>query len=126
MSSFAALTLKNNALADVVFNPQSIDPEGVAKWLDANSIFDAKRSVTMRVSLPKNGGQVARIKQRVMIPVMDSVDTSKKIAEAYINIESVVPKQASEQVRLDLRAFGGNLLDNAVSTAAFTSLEAIF
>lgn len=126
MSAFATLTLKNNAVADVVFNPQSIDSNGIAKWLTNDSVYDARKSATMLVSLPKNGSSVARIKQRVMIPIMDTVDTSKKVAEAYINIESVIPKLASETVRLDLRAAGKTLLENAVSTAAFTNLESIY
>lgn len=80
----------------------------------------------MSVSLPKNGSQVARIRQKVMVPIMDSVDASKKIAEAYVNIEAVIPKQASDTTRLDLRKLADTLLQSAVTTAAFTSFEAIY
>lgn len=126
MSAFAALVLKNAAAADVTFNPSSIDGAGVATWLTSTSIFDAKEKVTMSVQLAKNGGAVSRIKQKVLIPIMDTVDTSSKLGEAYATIEIVIPKVSTSTHRLDLRAHLSTLLDHAVSTAAFTDLEAIY
>lgn len=126
MTAFAALTLQNNAAANVVFNPQSIDGAGVARYMTSESVYDARKVVTMSVQLPKNGSNVVRIKQKVAIPIMDSVDATKKVGEAYVNIESVIPKLASETTRLDLRKFADTLLANAVSTAAFQNLEAIY
>lgn len=126
MSAFANLVLVNNAAANVTFVPSSIDASGVATWREQVSVFDAARRVTMSVSLPKNGGTVARVKQKVVIPIMDSVDTSKKIAEAYVNVEYVFPKQASDTVRLDARKFVDTLILHAVSTAAVQSLESIY
>lgn len=126
MSAFAALTLQNNAAGNVVFNPQSIDSNGVATFLTADSVYDARKRVTMSVTLPKSTGNVTRIKQRVIVPIMDTVDTSLKVAEAYVNIEAVIPKQTSETTRLDLRKFADTLLQNAITTAAFQNLEAIY
>lgn len=126
MTAFASLALLNNAAATVTFIPQSIDSSGVAKWITQDSVYDARKVVTMSVTLPKNGSSVARIKQKVIIPVMDTVDASKKLSDAYINIEVVLPKQCSETVRLDLRAYGDALLKHVVSTAAFQNLEAIY
>lgn len=126
MTAFAALTLVNNAASNVVFGPASIDANGVATWLSDDTIYDAKRRVTMSLTLPKNGSTVSRLKQRVAIPIMDAVDTSKKIAEAYCNIEFVMPKQATETNRLDLRRFAEKLLENAVTTAATQSFESIY
>lgn len=126
MAAFATLTLQNNAAANVVFNPQSIDGSGVATYLTSDAVYDAKKKVTMSVSLPKNGSSVARIKQKVMIPIMDTVDANLKVAEAYVTIEAVVPKIASETNRLDLRKLADTLLQNAVSTSAYQNLEAIY
>lgn len=126
MTAFAAVTLLNNASANVVFNPQAIDPTGVAIWLTSDAVFDAKKKLTMSVSIPKGNSPVSRIKQRVMIPIMDAVDTTKKVGEAYVNIEAVIPKLASDTTRLDLRKFADTLLTNAVSTAAYQNLEAIY
>jgi hypothetical protein len=38
----------------------------------------------------------------------------------------VLPKQATETNRLDLRRYTEKLLENAVSTAAVTNFEAIY
>jgi hypothetical protein len=126
MTAFATISLLNNAAVEQAFTPQSIDSVGVANWLDAGTTFDSKRKVSMSVSLPRNGGTVSRIKQKVTIPVMDSIDTTKKVAEAYVIIEAVIPKLASETIRLDLRAMAKDLLNDAVSTAAYQNLEAIY
>jgi hypothetical protein len=126
MTAFAALTLPNNAAVDQTFNPVGIDPQGVAKWLGTETILDGKKSVTMSVALPKNGSTVVRIKQRVTIPVMDAVDTTKKIAEAYADVVIVLPKQATATNRLDLRRFTEKLLENAVTTAAVSDFESIY
>lgn len=126
MTAFAALSLLNDAAVAQTFNPANIDSAGVAKWLGTEAILDAKRSVTMSVSLPKNGSSVARVRQRVLIPIMDTVDATKKVAEAYADVTLVLPKQASSTVRLDLRKFTDQLLVNAVTTAAVTNFESIY
>lgn len=126
MSAFAALSLLNEAAVATTFNPASIDSVGVAKWLGTESILDAKKSVTMSVTLPKNGSSVARIRQRVMIPIMDTVDVNKKVAEAYADVTIVLPKLASSTNRLDLRKFADQLLINAVTTAAVSNFESIY
>lgn len=126
MSAFAALTLQNNAATNVVFNPQSIDSAGVATFLSTDTVLDSKKRVTMSVTLPKGGSPVARVKQKIVVPIMDTVDANKKVAEAYVSIEFVLPKIASETVRLDLRKYADTLLTNAVTTAAVQGLEAIY
>lgn len=126
MSAFAVLTLANATPTNVAFNPQSIDSNGVATFMTNDAIFDSKKRVTMAVSLPKNGSSVSRVKQKIVIPVMDATDANKKVAEAYVTIEAVIPKLASETDRLNLKAFATNLLSNAVSTAAYQNLEAIY
>lgn len=125
MSAFAALSLQNNAAVAQTFNPQSIDA-GVSVWLGTEPVLDAKKKVTMSVNLPKNGSTVSRVKQRITVPVMDTVDATKKIAEAYVDMVFVLPKQASETIRLDLRKYADQLLTNAVTTAAVQNLEAIY
>lgn len=126
MTAFAALSLQNDAAVAKAFGPAGIDSQGVAKWLGDETVYDGRKSVTMSVKLPKNGSSVVRIKQRVSIPVMDAVDPTKRVAEAYVNIEMVLPKQASSTNCLDLRAFAKNLLGNAVTTAAVTNFESIY
>lgn len=127
MPAFADLTLPDNAGVDQTFKPNRIDSNGVASWMTVTEAsLDARRTVTSSVSMPKNGSPVARVKQRVTIPVMDPVDTSKKIADAYVNVEFVLPKLASGTVRLDLRKFADKLIESAVTTAAIDNFESVY
>lgn len=123
MTAFAAITLLNHAAANVVFAPNKIDAAGVAKWLGAETIYDGKRSATLSVTLPQNGSTVVRIKGRINQPIMDTVDTAKKVGDMYLNIEGVIPKLASETNRLDLLALSKSFLDNPAIEAAFQNLE---
>lgn len=126
MSAFAPISLKDQFTVERTFNPQSIDSAGVATWLDTALSFDEKCKVSMSVSLPRNGGTVARIKQKITVPVMDAVDTTKKIAETYVIIEAVIPKIASQDIRRKLKAMASDLLADAVTTAAYDNLESIY
>ena len=126
MSAFALLTLQNNAAANVDFTPVSIDSNGVATWKTGDSVYDAKSTVTMSVTHPKNGSDVVRMKQKVVLPVMDSVDTTLKVADCIVNIDVVLPKRASETNRLDLRKYAEKLIANAISTDAFQKLQGIY
>lgn len=124
MTAFAALSLQNAAAAAISFGPVGIDPQGVARWMTSTEAsYDARRLATMSVTPPKNGSSVARTKLRVAIPVMDAIDTTKKIGESYANIEFVISKLASDTVRADLQAFAKNLIAHAATTAAITNFE---
>lgn len=126
MPAFAAITLLNNAAANVIFNPQSLDAKGVATYLTGDAVFDAKMRFTHSVSLPKNGSTVSRVKQKIVVPVMDTVDPSKKVCEPYINIEYVIPKNTPESVRLDMPKYGASLASHAVTKAAVQNFESVY
>lgn len=127
MSAFATLTLLDSAAANVAFNPVTIDPSGVAVWKTADSVYDAKSTVSMSVSHPKtNGSQVVRVKQKVVLPIMDSVDASLKLADAIVNIDIVLPKRASETNRLDVLKYAEKLLANAITVDAVQNLQGIY
>lgn len=125
MTAFAAFTLENASNQPVAFNPQSTK-DGISKWFDTNTVYDAKRAITMSLTLPKNGSTVIRSKMKVVIPIMDTIDVSKKVGEAYANIEFVLPKSSALVVREDLRRFAENLLGTAVVTAAVSNFESVY
>lgn len=125
MSAFAALVLKNQANTDVTFNPSSIE-SGLASWHVPNSIYDARQRATFSVRLPKNGSNVARITAKLVFPIMDTVDATKKVAEASAEVVFLLPKQASETQRLDLRKGIDSFITNAVATAAVQYLEGVY
>lgn len=125
MTAFAAFTLEDASSQPVAFNPQSTK-DGISKWFDTNTVYDAKRAITMSLTLPKNGSTVIRSKMKVVIPIMDTIDVSKKVGEAYANIEFVLPKSSALVVREDLRRFAENLLGTAVVTAAVSNFESVY
>lgn len=126
MSAFATLTLQNNAAANVVFNPQSIDSDGVALWTTSATVYDSKERASLSCRLPKNGSSVVRVTGKVVIPVMDTVDATKKVAELVGECTFLLPKQASETQRLNLRKELDTFIQNAVVTAAVQNFEAIY
>lgn len=125
MPAFAVMTLQDQTPANVTFNPQSIEAN-VARWIDAQSVFDAKKSVTHSVSAPKGGSAVSRVRQRVTVPIMDAVDTTKKIGEIIVNVDAVIPKVSSEAQRLLALALVKTLLAHANTTAAYQSIEGVY
>lgn len=126
MSAFATLTLQNHAAANVVLTPSNIDPSGVATWYGSANVLDARLRATMSVRNPKGASNVARVAGKVVVPVMDSVDPSKKVAEVLGTFEFVLPKQATETQRLDIRKLLDTMIQNAITTAAVQNVESIY
>lgn len=126
MSAFAAMTLQNNSAVNVTFNPQSIDADGVARYITSDAIYDAKSIVTAKLSTPKAGSDVSRVTLKVMVPVMDTVDTSKKVGECVWTISGVLPKRATQTQRLDSRKYAEKLLGLALVTSMVDTYEGIY
>lgn len=126
MSAFTTVTIVDYAVANVVFSPAKIDSTGLAKWYAPGTVFDAKPSCTLLVKEPKNGSNVARVSCRITIPVMDTVDTTKKIGDTIGSVEFVLPKQASLTARRDVKALIVSLLANAAITDAVENLASVY
>lgn len=126
MPAIASLTLPNATPADVVFSVPSIDGNGLARWVKPESVLDARPVVTLSVRQAKPNSVVSRVNAKILQPVMDTVDTTKKIGENYVSMEFVFHKQSTSAQRLDLRAFAKNFLAHANMTAAVTDLEGIY
>jgi len=126
MPAIAAISINDSVPAAQSFTPLNLDSTGVARYGTSAAVFDAKSIITHSVSLPKNGSTVTRVKQKIVIPIMDTVDTTKKVAEAFANIEYVLPKNASALVLANLQAYVKNLAAHAVTTAAVGSFENVY
>lgn len=129
MSAFAPISLDDGQAtpASHTFSPSVIDPNGVARLFD-NSVetFDGRPAISLGVKLPKNGSQVARVTAKVVVPVMDSIDDTKKIGEVIGNVEFVIPKGATAAQRADILAYVANFLADASVEDAVTKLESIY
>lgn len=126
MSAFANLVLVNNAAANVTFTPANIDSDGVATWYSTGTVLDARPRASILVRNPKGNSNVARVTGKVVVPIMDTVETTKKVAEVVGSFEFVLPKQASETQRLDIRKMVDTMITNAITTNAVQYIESIY
>lgn len=128
MTAIAEVTLDDGQSTPVehTFAPSTIDQAGVAKYFEVADIFDARKSLSASLRLPSKGSQVARIQLKVNIPVMDEVTPTLKVGDAFCNIEFVVPKRATLDMRKDLLAFAKNYLAEASVVASVHALESVY
>lgn len=128
MTALAAIVLDDGAdtPAPHTFDPSAIDQNGVARLYEAADAFDGRNAVSLGVKLPKNGSNVARVTAKVVIPVMDSEDPTKKIGEVLGSVEFVLPKQATLDQRKDVLAFTANFMADPSVIAAVQNLESIY
>jgi hypothetical protein len=127
MSAFATLALQNNAGTTVNFAPLTIDSaSGVASYGTSDAVYDQKSVVTASVKYPSKSSTKARLRLKVTVPLMDTVDTTKKVDEAIGTVELAFPKNMSSTDRLNLRKYVQTLVADAVTTAFATSFEGIY
>lgn len=126
MTAFAAITLQNAVPEDVEFAPSNIDPQGVAHLYDDEAVFDLRRHLSLGVRLPRNGSTVARITAKVVVPVPDPVDSSKKLGDAIGSVEFVLPKNMTQDQRNEIGALVLSFLQSDEVVAALDTLESIY
>jgi len=126
MAAFADLVLADSVPANRTFAPFAIDSNGVARWFEANSIMDARLGLTGSITLPSKGGNVARVRYKLNIPVMDTVVTTLKVGDVICNVEYIIPKRASATNRTDIRSLSYNLLNSAPLQNAVNSLASVY
>lgn len=127
MSAFASLSLKNQAAVEVVYSPADIDPvSGVARWLGAGAVYDARTQVTLSLSYPKGNGSKVRVRGKISVPVMDTVDTTKKVDENIATFEFSLSKKSPLLVRQDLRAALADFCIDTVVVKAIEDFENIY
>jgi hypothetical protein len=130
MSAFAALTLKNNANADVVFSPLTINSQtGVASWGTAVAAYDNKSVVTMSSQVPTTKSTKARAKVKVTVPyLVEDVNYGNmtKIDDCIIQIDIAIPKNMDSAARADAQAYLKSVVAHAILTAFVTNFEGIY
>lgn len=125
MTAFATLTL-NDGTADRAFLAKTL-VGNLATWrYGAGTYFNADHQITMSFSLPKPGGQVVRVKQKVVVPVMDPLVESSKIADIVCNIDILMPVKATAAARTIAYNYVKNLLANAVTSDGVVNQQGIF
>jgi hypothetical protein len=127
MTQFQTLTVKDSLAADVNFNATVINyVNGVATWRTTGTNFDTSAAITFSMSLPTAKSTRTRIKEKVVIPVVNVLDATKKDDEIIVNIEFIIPKSATLLQRQNARAFASNLLAGAVTSNATDNLAGVY
>lgn len=126
MSAFASLALKSDNAGSVT---ETLTPRmkegGLATWRKSGAVYDADLVATMAVST-SNASAVVRVRQKVVVPVMDAVDTTKKIGDVIVNVEFVLPKKSTVAQRTTARNLARTMVADAVTIAATESFENIY
>lgn len=127
MSQFTTLVLKDTLDADVAFANSRIDySSGVATWLSAGATFDGKSKATFSLSLPNAKTTRARVKVKVAIPIMDTIDATKKVDEVVFNGEFVLPKNSTSASRVLLLAYVKSLMADDIVERGTRLFEGVY
>lgn len=124
MPAFAALSLSDGTAARTF--DTSYRRDNLAGWRFVTGVFDANHTVTASVSLPGVNGKVSRVKHRVTVPIMDSVDVSVKLGEMVANVEFILPKMSSVAQRTVLLSYVNALLATSMAADNVIGLEGTF
>jgi len=126
MPALAVLNLKNQAGTETAMSPVSINAStGVANWMGAGTTLDNRVQVSSATTLPTGKATKVRSKQKVVIPIIDTV-TGLKVDEIIVNIDASIPKNAALTDRQNARAFTADLMTDAIVVAAFENFEAVY
>lgn len=126
MPAFSTLQLKNQAAIETSFSPASINPAtSVVSWLGAGATLDARTQVTHSLVLPTGKGTRVRSKQRVTIPVIDTI-TGTKVDEIIVNIDASIPKNSALADRQNIRAYVADLMTDSVVVKSYEDFESVY
>lgn len=127
MPAFATINLKNQAATETAFTPADINPSTkVARFLGAGASYDAKPIVTVSTTLPSGSSTKVRIRGKISLPIMDPVDSTRKIDEVIGTFEFSFPRSSALADRQNCRAFLADLAVDPVIVAAVENYESVY
>jgi hypothetical protein len=127
MPALAALSLKNQAGTEVVYSPGGINAAtNVVTYIGAGASYDARTQVSFSVVLPRGNATRVRIRGKISVPIMDPVDTTKRVDECIGDFEFSLPKRAALLDRQNLRASLADFLTDATVVAAVENYESVY
>lgn len=126
MAAIANLTLANHAAANVTYYVQS-EKDGMGVWADtAQGTPGGFRPVSLAMEPPKNPSQgVYRVRMKIARPVVNGT-TGLVDYTSRVNIEAIIPVQATLAERQELYAAFKNFAANAVAGSAIKDLEGVW
>lgn len=129
MSAFAPVSLKNQAGTETAFNPTTVERNAsinVANWAAAGTVYDGRHKLSASLQLPTSRSPRAKVKLKVTIPHMSSVDPNLKLDESIINLDFSLAKISGLVDRQNIRAYAADLLTDAIVIAMVENYEGIY
>lgn len=125
MPAIAAVTLpidNESPQGTVTLSPDGIDANGVARFSSGEEVYDSRQVLTQSIRLPSKTSKVVRTQIKLVLPMMDQLDDTKRIGEVLVNVEIVMPKSAPQSLRhqtaIELYALcGTGVVHDAIRTA---------
>lgn len=125
MPALAAITLADSVPANRVFNPSGKDGSVSMLMTDA-SVYDAKDQLSVALSRVSANSKVNRLKFRVITPIMDTVDTTKRVAFCQADVSLTLPKEATAVHRADILALVASLTGHATIKTMALNVEDLY
>jgi hypothetical protein len=129
MSTFAVVSLKNQAGTETAFNPTTVDRNSsinVANYAAAGTIYDARHKLSASLQLPTSKSTRAKVKLKLVVPFMSALDPAIKLDESIVNVDFSMPKNAALIDRQNLRAYCADLLTDAMVIAMIENFEGVY
>lgn len=112
MPAIAPIVLANFTADELSFEPLRQDSgNGVITYVGPGASYDARPVLTLLTTYPKTGSTRLRQRWKISIPVMDTIDTTKKVDELIFTCEVSLPKNSVLATRNDLFALGKGITD---------------
>lgn len=120
MAAIATLSLADGAASPVTrtFSPIGVK-NAVAKWQDkSGGVSLGFPTITVSLREPTKVSRTNKVTAKVVFPTLDTTlpTAIKKAHECLINIDVVLPENASPLDRAHVLAFGKNFIASAVFT----------
>jgi hypothetical protein len=129
MSTFAAVSLKNQAGTETPFLPTTVERTSnvnVANYAVTGTVYDSRHKLSLSLQLPSSKSTRAKIKAKLVVPIMSAVDPLIKLDESIVNVDFSLPKNSALLDRQNIRAYCADLLTDAVIIAMIENFEGVY
>lgn len=132
MAAIGNIVINDGATTPVAhtFSPVGINSDNVAFWDDRSPAYPVGfNSLSASLRKPSNGSATKNYKAqlKLVLPTLEvGATVPTKAYDCLVNIEFVMPQQASLQNRKDLLALTKNALAHATVTSMIENLENVY
>lgn len=127
MTAFIATNLTNYAGDTVSFSAGTIDYNtSVATWFHQGASYDASEVMSFSLKVPTSKSSRSRIRAKITVPIMDAVNTTKKVDELIIDCNLSFPKTSTLAQRRDALAYFKSYMATTIMTQAVEANSGVY